>query len=167
MDCAKCRNFKRKMIVFEIKLIKLIPTFLGFVTNMIFPKLLNTTEVIFVHINRDRTVQFKLWAENIKLVLRKKPAVLPRKRRKEIHLPYLEAVAITFLPDKQSGFLQFIQGKLDFTSDWTLLIKTEILTKLQPDYVNRVNLITGRTSIPSTWVSGWTVTIKPHFHTHT
>ena len=28
-------------------------------------------------------------------------------------MPYLESVAITFVPDKQSEFLLFIQGKLD------------------------------------------------------
>jgi peptide/nickel transport system substrate-binding protein len=46
-----------------------------------------------------------------KLVLRKTLYFMKRRERK---LPYLEAVAITFY--RQSGFLQFIQGKLDFTS---------------------------------------------------
>jgi peptide/nickel transport system substrate-binding protein len=52
-----------------------------------------------------------------------------KKETQRNHLPYLETVAITFLPDKQSGFHLVIQGKLDFTSGWTLLIKTEILTQ--------------------------------------
>jgi peptide/nickel transport system substrate-binding protein len=61
-------------------------------------------------------------------------------------LPYLEAVAITFLPDKQSGFLQFIQGKLDFISGLDPSYKDEILTQrgtLQEKYKDDINLITG------------------------
>jgi peptide/nickel transport system substrate-binding protein len=58
--------------------------------------------------------------------------------------PTLKLLQLLFLPDKQSGFLQFIQGKLDFTSGLDSY-KDEILTQkgeLQPDYV-KVNLITG------------------------
>src|SRR5210317_2140545 len=44
--------------------------------------------------------QFKLWVENTKLVLRKNPNYFEFEEGKR--LPKLEAVAITFLPDKQS-----------------------------------------------------------------
>src|SRR5690606_2310363 len=57
--------------------------------------------------------KFKLWEENIKLVLRKNELYY-EKDKVGNQLPYLEAVAITFLPDKQSEFLQFVQGNLDF-----------------------------------------------------
>ncbi len=87
---------------------------------------------------------FKMWEENIKLVLRKNPDYF-EKDKEGNQLPYMEAVAITFLPDKQSEFLQFIQGNLDFMSGLDNSYKDEIVTttgQLQPKYENKVNLIT-------------------------
>jgi peptide/nickel transport system substrate-binding protein len=57
------------------------------------------------------------------------------------------------LPDKQSGFLQFIQGKLDFTSGLDPSYKDDILTQKTTTQIQRkrVNLITGP-SIPNIWV---------------
>ena len=52
---------------------------------------------------------FKLWVENTKLVFRKNPLYF-EKDEKGNQLPYLEAVAVTFYADKQTEFLQFIQG---------------------------------------------------------
>ena len=89
--------------------------------------------------------QFKIWEENVKLVLRKNPLYY-EKDENGVQLPYMEAVAITFLPDKQSGFLQFVQGKLDFVSGLDPSYKDEILTpkgELQPKYRNDVKMITG------------------------
>ncbi|OAB78280.1 ABC transporter substrate-binding protein [Cochleicola gelatinilyticus] len=88
--------------------------------------------------------QFKLWEENVKLVLRKNPLYFEIDKQGN-QLPYLEAVAITFLPDKQSEFLQFSQGNIDFVSGLDNSYKDEIITtqgKLQPAYADRVNLIT-------------------------
>ncbi|WP_159802220.1 ABC transporter substrate-binding protein [Flavobacterium sp. MK4S-17] len=88
---------------------------------------------------------FKIWEENVKLVLRKNN-LYHEKDENGVRLPYLEAVAITFLPDKQSGFLQFVQGKLDFVSGLDPSYKDEILTpsgQLQPKYRDRVKMITG------------------------
>ncbi len=88
--------------------------------------------------------KFKLWEENIKLVLRRNPDYFEKDELGN-QLPYLEAVAITFLPDKQSEFLQFVQGKLDFVSGLDNSYKDEIVStkgKLQEKYKNQVNLIT-------------------------
>lgn len=88
--------------------------------------------------------QFKIWEENIKLVLRKNPLYF-EKDDTGIQLPYMEAVAITFLPDKQSEFLQFIQGNIDFMSGLDNSYKDDIVTttgQLQPKYEATVNLIT-------------------------
>ena len=88
--------------------------------------------------------QFKLWEENVKLVLRKNPLYFETDEAGD-QLPYLEAVAITFLPDKQSEFLQFAQGKIDFVSGLDNSYKDEIITTtgaLQPNYKDRVKLIT-------------------------
>jgi len=88
--------------------------------------------------------QFKIWEENVKLVLRKNSDYFEKDENGE-QLPYLEAVAITFLPDKQSEFLQFAQGKIDFVSGLDNSYKDEIITttgELQEAYAARVNLIT-------------------------
>ena len=87
--------------------------------------------------------QFKLWEENVKLVFRRNPNYFEFDAMGK-QLPYLEAVAITFLPDKQSEFLQFAQGKLDFISGLDNSYKDEILTttgSLQERYHKEVNLI--------------------------
>lgn len=88
--------------------------------------------------------QFKIWEENVKLVLRKNPLYFEKDEQGN-QLPYLEAVAVTFLPDKQSEFLEFAQGKLDFISGLDNSYKDEIITtqgKLQEKYKDEVNLIT-------------------------
>jgi len=87
---------------------------------------------------------FKMWEENVKLVFRKNPLYFEKDDSGEA-LPYLEAVAITFLPDKQSEFLQFAQGKIDFFSGLDNSYKDEVLTttgKLQEKYLEDVTLIT-------------------------
>lgn len=89
--------------------------------------------------------QFKLWVENTKLVLRKNPMYFETDEAGK-QLPYLEAVAITFLPDKQSEFLQFIQGNLDFMKSLDASYKDEILATdgtLQPKYANQIKMQTG------------------------
>ena len=60
-------------------------------------------------------------------------------------LPYLDAVAITFIVDKQSVFLEFIKGNIDFISGIDPNYKDEVLTRqgtLQPKYKNKIQLIT-------------------------
>lgn len=89
--------------------------------------------------------KFKMWEENVKLVFTKNELYFERDK-KGIKLPYLEAIAITFLPDKQSEFLQFAQGKLDFISGLDSSYKDELLTthgKLQPKYQDMAYMITG------------------------
>tara|TARA_R110001632_G_scaffold80454_2_gene179889 strand:+ start:4531 stop:6174 length:1644 start_codon:yes stop_codon:yes gene_type:complete len=88
---------------------------------------------------------FKLWVENTKLVLRKNPNYFEKDELGN-SLPYLEAVSVTFLPDKQSEFLQFIQGNLDFMKSLDASYKDDIITtdgKLQEKYINTVHMETG------------------------
>lgn len=88
---------------------------------------------------------FKIWEENIKLVLRKNKKY-HEKDEKGVQLPYLEAVSITFLPDKQSGFLQFVQGKLDFISGLDPSYKDDLLTPagdLQEKYSDQIKMLSG------------------------
>ncbi|NNL33811.1 MAG: ABC transporter substrate-binding protein [Flavobacteriaceae bacterium] len=89
--------------------------------------------------------KFKRWEENIKLVFRKNYAYFEKDEHQN-DLPYLEAVAVTFLPDKQSEFLQFAQGNIDFVSGLDASYKDEILTAdghLRELYQDEVNMIRG------------------------
>ncbi|RMA64650.1 ABC transporter substrate-binding protein [Ulvibacter antarcticus] len=89
--------------------------------------------------------QLKLWEESVKLVLRKNPLYFEKDENGN-QLPYLEAVAITFLPDKQSEFLQLVQGKIDFISGLDSSYKDELVTtqgKLQEKYKDQLVLISG------------------------
>jgi peptide/nickel transport system substrate-binding protein len=86
---------------------------------------------------------FKAWKENVKLVLVKNSRYFEKEQGEQ--LPYLDAVAITFLIDKQSAFLEFVKGNLDFISGLDQSYKDELLTKdgrLREKYVNRFNLVT-------------------------
>ena len=134
---------------FSIQLNQPFPAFLGLLSMRfcsVVPK-----EAIDYYGNNFRSnpvgtgpFKFKLWEENIKLVLRRNPDYFEKDELGN-QLPYLEAVAITFLPDKQSEFLQFVQGKLDFVSGLDNSYKDEIVStkgKLQEKYKNQVNLIT-------------------------
>jgi len=134
----------------EIKLTKPFPAFLGLLSmkyaSVVPKEIIESPNYDFrTHPIGTGPFQFKIWEENVKLVLRRNPIYF-EKDEKGKQLPYLEAVAITFLPDKQSGFLAFIQGKIDFISGLDPSYKDEILTQkgeLQPKYANDVNLISG------------------------
>ena len=89
--------------------------------------------------------QFKLWVENTKLVFRKNHFYHERDSKGK-KLPYLEAVSISFLPDKQSEFLQFIQGNLDFLNSIDGSYKDDLLTKngdLTARYKGSIDMISG------------------------
>jgi peptide/nickel transport system substrate-binding protein len=88
---------------------------------------------------------FKRWDENVKLVLRKNPEYFER-NADGLRLPYLDAVAIQFIPDIQSEFMLFLQGKLDFMNSLDASYKDELLTPkgaLQSKYMNRIDMLKG------------------------
>ncbi|WP_339894087.1 ABC transporter substrate-binding protein [uncultured Algibacter sp.] len=89
--------------------------------------------------------KLKRWEENIKLVFRRNNHYFEKDETGK-SLPYLEAVAITFLPDKQSEFLQFAQGNIDFLNSLDASYKDELLTadgKLRSKYAETVDMIRG------------------------
>lgn len=59
--------------------------------------------------------QMQMWQEGVKLVLRKNPDYFEKDSAGN-QLPYLDAVAISFIVDKQSVFMEFMKGSLDFMS---------------------------------------------------
>jgi peptide/nickel transport system substrate-binding protein len=59
--------------------------------------------------------KFKMWKEGVKLVLVKNENYFERDSANK-PLPYLDAVAISFINDRQSEFLEFLKGNLDLLS---------------------------------------------------
>ena len=86
--------------------------------------------------------KFQLWKENVKLVMRKNHNYF-EKDEKGNSLPYLDGVAVTFIIDKQTVFLEFIKGNLDFMNSLDASYKDELLTQtgqLRDKYKNKINM---------------------------
>lgn len=89
------------------------------------------------------TGPFKLgmWKESVKLVLLKNEFYF--ESGPEGPLPYLDAVAVNFIVDKQTAFLEFIKGNLDFISGIDASYKDEVLNSngdLRSKYLSKINL---------------------------
>ena len=88
---------------------------------------------------------FKKWEEDVKLVLRKNPIYF-EKDNQGISLPYLESIAITFIPEIQSEFMLFLQGKIDMLNSLDRSYKDELLTsygELKENYNTKINMQKG------------------------
>ena len=89
--------------------------------------------------------KFKAWEEDVKLVLRKNSLYF-EKDDDGHQLPYLEAIAISFLPDIQSEFMLFSKGKFDFLNSLDPSYKDELLTpsgELQEKYSAQIQIQKG------------------------
>ena len=89
--------------------------------------------------------RFQYWNEGVKLVMRKNPDYFEVDAQGE-RLPYLDAVSISFLIDRQVAFLEFVKGKFDFMSGIDARYKDELLTydgELRKKYEDKIELITG------------------------
>jgi peptide/nickel transport system substrate-binding protein len=130
----------------EIKLKKRFPAFLGLLSMKFCSVIPDEVKKCNIDLRDDPigtgAFYLKRWEENEKMVLR---------HYKDYHekdaigrkLPYLEAVSITFLTEKKSEFMQFIQGNLDFMSGLAPSYKDEMLTgngELNPKYEERIQL---------------------------
>ena len=136
--------------LFQIQLNQAFPAFLGLLTMKycsVVPR-----EIVEHYKSDFRShpigtgpFKFKRWEENLKLIFRKNDNYFESDSNGN-QLPYLEAVAITFLPDKQSEFLQFAQGNIDFVSGLDASYKDELLTangNLRSQYETQINMIRG------------------------
>lgn len=86
----------------------------------------------------------KYWKDGEKLVLRRNPDYFEKDELGK-SLPYLEAVTISFIADKQSEFMEFIKGNLDFISGVHQTYKDELITrsgKLNPKYGSKIKMLT-------------------------
>lgn len=85
---------------------------------------------------------FKMWKEGVKLVMLKNDNYFETDTAGN-RLPYLDAVAITFVIDKQTAFLEFIKGNIDFLSGIDASYKDELLTRggqINPKYTDRFTI---------------------------
>ncbi len=134
---------------FQIELSKPFPPFLG-ILSMTYASVVPQEAVEYYGDNfRSHPVgtgpfHFQYWKEGVKLVFRKNPNYFERDAAGE-RLPYIDAVSISFLIDKQVAFLEFIKGKFDFMSGIDARYKDELLTydgNLRKKYEDKIELIT-------------------------
>ena len=134
---------------FQIELAKPFPPFLG-ILSMTYASVVPHEAVEYYgddfrsHPVGTGPFKFQYWKENVKLVFRKNPNYFERDEKGE-RLPYIDAVSINFLIDKQVAFLEFIKGKFDFMSGIDARYKDELLTydgQLRKKYVDKIELIT-------------------------
>ena len=134
---------------FQIELSKPFPPFLG-ILSMTYASVVPHEAIEYYGDNFRRhpvgtgPFKFQYWKENVKLVFRKNPNYFERDEAGE-RLPYIDAVSISFLIDKQVAFLEFIKGKFDFMSGIDARYKDELLTydgQLRQKYEDKIDLIT-------------------------
>jgi len=84
---------------------------------------------------------FKLWDEGTQLVLLKNGTYFEKDGGER--LPYLDAVSVSFIKDKETGFMQFMKGDIDMISGLDAFTPNEVLDdkgKLKPYYADKFDL---------------------------
>ena len=87
--------------------------------------------------------RFQKWKEGVKLVLQRNPNYFERDADGS-RLPYLDAIAVTFIVDKQTVFLEFVKGNLDFMNSLDASYKDELLTRtgqLREKYAEKIDMV--------------------------
>lgn len=86
--------------------------------------------------------RFHFWIENSRLVLRKNEQYFERDSV-GTRLPYLDVVAVSFIPDKSAAYLDLLKGNFDFMSGLHSSYKDELLNaqgELNPLHADRFYL---------------------------
>jgi peptide/nickel transport system substrate-binding protein len=87
--------------------------------------------------------KFKKWDENVKLVLSKNKNYFEHDSLGQ-KLPYLDGIAISFIPDKKSEFMELLSGRLDMVSSPENSIIDQIFDykgNLNPRFSSNYNLL--------------------------
>ncbi len=142
--------------ILEIKLSQPFPAFLG-ILSMTYASVVPHEAVEYYGTEFGRhpvgtgPFKYQYWKEGVKLVFRKNPIYFETVKISETHddsvtlrLPYLDAVSISFLIDKQVAFMEFIKGKFHFMSGIDARYKDELLTRdgqLRDEYQDEIYLI--------------------------
>ncbi len=123
-----------------------------------FPPFLSLLEMLYCSVVPHEAVEFygkdfrshpvgtgpfmlKMWKENQRLILVKNKNYFEKENGQQ--MPYLDAVSVSFVVDKQSAFLEFVRGNLDFMSGVAPSYVDELITKkgeLNEKYKDRINL---------------------------
>lgn len=86
--------------------------------------------------------RFKLWEEGTKLVMLRNENYFESDAQGQ-KLPYLDAVSVSFIKDKETGFMQFMKGDIDMISGLDAFTPGEVLDDkggLKPFYASKFNL---------------------------
>lgn len=86
--------------------------------------------------------KFHFWIENSRLALHKNENYFQVDEAGE-QLPYLDAVSVSFIPDKSAAYLDFLKGNFDFMSGLHASYKDELLTangEINPIYTDKFYL---------------------------
>ena len=157
--------------VLEIKLTQPFPAFLG-ILSMSYASVVPYEAVEYYGTEFGRhpvgtgPFKYQYWKEGVKLVFRKNTnyfeveettrlqdnkttsdfdSVTQQLSNSATHrLPYLDAVSISFIIDKQVAFMEFIKGKFHFMSGIDARYKDELLTRdghLRSEYEDEIYLI--------------------------
>jgi oligopeptide transport system substrate-binding protein len=135
---------------FQIKLRKPFPALLGLLSTMycvVVPK-----EVV-EHYGKDfrnhpigtGPFQFNYWVEGEVLAMLKHESYFEKEENGK-PLPYLDGIKISFIADKQTAFLEFSKGKLDFFSGIDGAYRNDLLNKngtLRDKYKDKFKLVSG------------------------
>jgi oligopeptide transport system substrate-binding protein len=108
---------------------------------------------------------FKMWKEGVKLVLLKNEHYFETDD-KHLRLPYLDAINVSFNADRQSAFLEFLKGNLDFMNSVDPSYKDELLTRsghLNPKYSYKFNILT-RPYLNTEYLGFMIDSLSPLFH---
>ncbi len=87
--------------------------------------------------------QFKIWEEGSKLVLLKNQNYFEYDGTN--HLPYLDAVSVSFIKDRETSFLNFLKGTTDMVSGIDAINTDEVLTTegiINDQYKNKFRMQT-------------------------
>ncbi len=150
--------------VLEIKLTQPFPAFLG-ILSMSYASVVPHEAVEYYGTEFGRhpvgtgPFKYQYWKEGVKLVFRKNPIYFETVKISEsqnlrisethddsvtLRLPYLDAISISFIVDKQVAFMEFIKGKFHFMSGIDARYKDELLTRdghLRSEYEDEIYLI--------------------------
>ena len=133
--------------ILKIELTQPFPAFLG-ILSMTYASVVPKEAVDFYGAEFGRhpvgtgPFKYQYWKEGVKLVFRKNPNYF--EKIGEERLPYLDAVSISFIIDKQVAFMEFVKGKFDFMSGIDARYKDELLTRdgqLRQEYEDDIYLI--------------------------
>ncbi|MEO8086901.1 MAG: ABC transporter substrate-binding protein [Bacteroidota bacterium] len=85
--------------------------------------------------------QFRIWKPDVELVFLKNENYFESNSKGE-RLPFLDAVEISFIPEGENAFIEFLKGNLDILMGINGMIRDQLLTRtgqLQPRFEDKFN----------------------------